>query len=266
MRSSARWGQLNRPKLPEIDGRDSFRGPAFHTAQWEAEHDLEGKRIVVIGTGASAFQTVPEIAKVADRVTVFQRTPPWVSQRPDYHAPISDAKHWLLNEVPFYGKWYRFWMFWTTGEGLLSMVRRDPDWDGHAEGAANGERSVSEANDRLRAMLTANVERMVGDDPEPLRQVPSRLSARRQAHAHRQRPLVPGAQTRQRGTGHGSHRPHHPGGCRDRVRTASRSRRDHLRHRVLRQPAAVPHEAVRQERGSNSASTGVPIRAPTSAS
>ena len=159
-------GQLNRPKLPEIDGRDSFRGPAFHTAQWQAEHDLEGKRIVVIGTGASAFQTVPEIAKVAARVTVFQRTPPWVSQRPDYHAPISDAKHWLLNEVPFYGKWYRFWMFWTTGEGLLSMVRRDPDWDGHADGAANGERSVSEANDRLRAMLTANVERMVGDDPE----------------------------------------------------------------------------------------------------
>ena len=159
-------GQLNRPKLPEIEGLDSFRGPAFHTAQWEAEHDLEGKRLVVIGTGASAFQTVPEIAKVAERVTVFQRTPPWVSQRPDYHAPISDAKHWLLNEMPFYGKWYRFWMFWTTGEGLLSMVRRDPGWNGHAEGAQDGERSVSEANDRLRAMLTANVERMVGDDPE----------------------------------------------------------------------------------------------------
>ena len=157
-------GQLNRPKLPEIAGRDEFRGPAFHTAQWESEHDFKGKRIAVIGTGASAFQTVPEIAKEAASVIVFQRTPPWVSPRPEYHAYISDAKHWLLKEVPFYGMWFRFSMFWTTGEGLLSMVRRDPDWDGNPDG--NGERSVSAANDRLRAMLTANVERMVGDDPE----------------------------------------------------------------------------------------------------
>ena len=159
-------GQLNRPKRPEIEGRDSFRGPAFHTAQWETEHDLKGKRIAVIGTGASAFQTVPEIAKEAASVTVFQRTPPWVFQRPEYHAPISAAKHWLLNEVPFYGTWYRFHMFWTTGEGLLSMVRRDPAWNANPDGNTNGERSVSAANDQLRAMLAANVERMVGDDPE----------------------------------------------------------------------------------------------------
>ena len=157
-------GQLNRPKLPDIEGLGTFVGPAFHTAQWEAEHDLEGKRIIVIGTGASAFQTVPEIAQQAAQVTVFQRTPPWVSQRPDYHAFITEAKHWLLNEVPFYGKWYRFWMFWTTGEGLLSMVRRDAEWDGGQ--GANGERSVSQANDQLREMLTANVERMVGDDAD----------------------------------------------------------------------------------------------------
>ena len=151
-------GQLNRPKFPEIDGRDSFQGPAFHTAQWESEHDLAGKRIVVIGTGASAFQTVPEIAGIADQVTVFQRTPPWVAPRPEYHDTITDAKHWLLNHVPFYAKWFRFWMFWTTGEGLLAMVKRDPAWN-------DTDRSVSEANDQLRAMLTANVENMVGDDP-----------------------------------------------------------------------------------------------------
>ncbi|MYF31186.1 MAG: NAD(P)/FAD-dependent oxidoreductase [Gammaproteobacteria bacterium] len=161
-------GQLNRPKLPEIEGRDSFAGPSFHTAQWETDHDLKGKRIVVIGTGASAFQTVPEIAKEASTVTVFQRTPPWVAQRPDYHAPIPPAKHWLLNEVPFYGKWFRFSMFWTTGEGLLSMVRRDPDWDGNPDSSSNGERSVSAANDQLRTLLTANVEKMVGDDPDLL--------------------------------------------------------------------------------------------------
>ena len=151
-------GQLNRPKMPNIEGLGTFQGPAFHTAQWESQHNLEGKRIAVIGTGASAFQTVPEIARVAERVTVFQRTPPWVAPRAEYHDYIADGKHWLLGHVPFYAKWFRFWMFWTTGEGLLGMVRRDPSW--------NDPRAVSDANDQLRAMLTANVERMVGDDAE----------------------------------------------------------------------------------------------------
>ncbi len=152
-------GQLNRPKLPQIEGVGSFQGPAFHTAQWESEHDLKDKRVIVIGTGASAFQTVPEIAKVAAQVTVFQRTPPWVAPRPEYHDYIKDGKHWLLNNVPFYAKWFRFSQFWTTAEGLLGMVRRDPFWN-------DTDRSVSEANDQLRAMLTANVEQMVGDDPD----------------------------------------------------------------------------------------------------
>ena len=154
-------GQLNRPKFPDIEGAGRFEGPAFHTAQWETGHDLEGKRVIVIGTGASAFQTVPEIAQVAERVTVFQRTPPWVAPRPEYHEYIADAKHWLLNHVPFYAKWFRFHMFWQTGEGLLSMVKRDPAWN-------DTDRSISEANDQLRAMLTANVEQMVGDDQELL--------------------------------------------------------------------------------------------------
>ena len=153
-------GQLNRPKLPDIPGVGSFEGPAFHTARWETQHDLTGKRIVVIGTGASAFQTVPEIAQVGERVTVFQRTPPWVAPRAEYHDYIPDAKHWLLNNVPFYAKWFRFWTFWTTAEGLLGMVRRDPAWN---DGA-----SISPANDQLRTMLTANVEQMIGDDPELL--------------------------------------------------------------------------------------------------
>ncbi len=165
-------GQLNRPKLPDIECLGTFQGPAFHTAQWQPQIDLAGKRIAVIGTGASAFQTVPEIAQAADSVTVFQRTPPWVAPRAEYHDYIADGKHWLLNQVPFYAKWFRFWMFWTTAEGLLAMVRRDPSWNGSPQpGSARGdpshrERSVSAANDQLRTMLTANVQAMVGDDPE----------------------------------------------------------------------------------------------------
>ncbi len=71
-------GFLNVPKLPDLPGLDTFRGPAFHTARWEHEHDLTGKRVAVIGTGSSAIQLVPEVAKIASKVLVFQREPGWI--------------------------------------------------------------------------------------------------------------------------------------------------------------------------------------------
>ncbi|WP_374452971.1 flavin-containing monooxygenase [Phenylobacterium sp.] len=84
------WGQLNRPKLPEIEGRDSFAGPAFHSARWDASTDLAGKRVAVIGNGASAIQFVPEIAKVAGRLTLFQRSPNWIVPR--MNRPYTDEE------------------------------------------------------------------------------------------------------------------------------------------------------------------------------
>ncbi|MFQ5699537.1 MAG: flavin-containing monooxygenase [Myxococcota bacterium] len=154
-------GQLNRPKIPDLPGRERFAGPAFHSAAWEHEHDLAGKRIGVIGTGASAFQLVPIVAREAADLTVFQRTPPWVVPNPDYFKDIPDGKHWLLNHVPFYAQWYRFNVFWRSAEGLLGACRSDPAWD-------KGEQSVSAENDMLRALLTANVREIIGDDEELL--------------------------------------------------------------------------------------------------
>ncbi|MES2340248.1 MAG: NAD(P)/FAD-dependent oxidoreductase [Pseudomonadota bacterium] len=75
------WGQLNRPKLPPISGRDDFAGQAFHSAQWDASVDLAGKRVAVIGNGASAVQFVPEVAKLAGSLTLFQRSPNWIVPR-----------------------------------------------------------------------------------------------------------------------------------------------------------------------------------------
>ena len=151
-------GQLNRPMLPEIPGREAFRGVAFHSAEWEHEHDLVGKRIGVIGTGASAFQFVPEIAKTAAKVTVFQRTPPWVMPTPEYHDYISQGKHWLLNHLPFYDKWYRFWVFYTSGEGLLHAVKRDPQW--------NDPRSVSQDNEMVRGLLVEFIQSELEGRPD----------------------------------------------------------------------------------------------------
>jgi 4-hydroxyacetophenone monooxygenase len=154
-------GQLNRPRYPDIPGRDRFAGIAFHSARWEHQHDLGGKRIAVIGTGASAFQFVPEIARTAGEVVVFQRTPPWVVPTPTYHDDIPAGKHWLLSHVPYYAKWFRFAVFWRTSEGLLRMVKADP---------ASNDRthSVSPANEQLRLMLTENLKAVLGDRPDLL--------------------------------------------------------------------------------------------------
>jgi cation diffusion facilitator CzcD-associated flavoprotein CzcO len=94
----AALGQLNRPLVPEIEGRDSFLGPAFHSARWDHSVKLAGKRVAVIGSAASAVQIIPEIAKEVQHLTVFQRTPNWVVPRLD--RPITDEEKALIMTEP----------------------------------------------------------------------------------------------------------------------------------------------------------------------
>ena len=154
-------GQLNRPRLPEIAGRDTFRGPAFHTARWNQAVDLAGKRVAVIGTGASAFQAVPAIAPSVAQLYLFQRTPPWVNPRPEYHRSVPAGKRWLLRCVPHYAQWFRLLQFWLTAEGALAYVYRDEQWDEAG--------SVGAANRKLRRLLERHARELLGDDPELLR-------------------------------------------------------------------------------------------------
>ncbi|WP_374570429.1 flavin-containing monooxygenase [Phenylobacterium sp.] len=132
-------GQLNRPKIPDIKGRDSFEGIAFHSAEWRHDVDLTGKRVAVIGTGASAFQFVPEIAPKVAELTVFQRTPPWAFPAEHYHENVPEGVKWLLEHAPMYDKWYRFYLFWMATDGFLPAVKADPGWNGpsNAVGADN---------------------------------------------------------------------------------------------------------------------------------
>lgn len=154
-------GQLNRPQMPEIDGIDSFTGPSFHSARWRHDVDLTGKRVAVIGTGASAFQFVPEIADRCSELLVFQRSAPWLGPTPDYHMDVSSGEQWLFDTAPHYRKWYRFWLFWMLTDSLIPFVTADADWQGDPQyiGALNKElgdallAQVSEQTDGDAALL-----------------------------------------------------------------------------------------------------------------
>src|SRR6204780_4229612 len=91
-------GQLGRPALPDIPGRDEFAGRSWHSARWNHDVDLAGLRVAVVGTGASAIQFVPEIAKTAGHVDVYQRTPPYVLPKND--RPYRGAEQTLYDRVP----------------------------------------------------------------------------------------------------------------------------------------------------------------------
>ncbi|MHB8694163.1 MAG: flavin-containing monooxygenase [Solirubrobacteraceae bacterium] len=155
-------GFLNRPAYPRIAGLESFSGPRMHTARWRHDVELAGKRVAVIGTGASAMQLVPSIAPVAERVTVFQRSPQWGIPHPNHRRRVSAGTQLLMREVPFYLGWYRLRLVWTFGDRLHQHVQWDPDWP-HAE-----HRSISEVNDRQRRFLTDYINTQIGDRPELL--------------------------------------------------------------------------------------------------
>jgi 4-hydroxyacetophenone monooxygenase len=150
-------GQLNRPKLPEIEGLDRFAGPSFHSAQWDHSVDLAGKRIAVIGTGASAFQLVPELARVAQQVNTFQRSPQWMFPNPDYHRSMSDEARWCFRHLPYYGRWYRFLLFWPATDGNWDGTFIDPQWP-------HQERSANAINEFTREMFSDWIRQQCGDD------------------------------------------------------------------------------------------------------
>ena len=91
-------GGLTQPKAPDVDGLDRFEGKVMHTARWDHDYDVKGKRVAVIGTGASAVQVIPAIAPEVGTLHVFQRTPPWVLPKPDREIPRWMS--WLFRTIP----------------------------------------------------------------------------------------------------------------------------------------------------------------------
>ncbi len=142
-------GQLNQPNIPDIPGAADFGGTSFHSARWDHAAGLRGKRVGVIGSGASAYQVVPSIAAEVGEMRVFLRNPPWTVPTPNYHAAVAPGLAWLFRVIPYYHRWFRFYQFWTSVEGRRDFAAVDPAW--HEPG------SVSAKNRELRDTLTRHL-------------------------------------------------------------------------------------------------------------
>ena len=152
-------GGLSEPRLPEIDGIESFQGEVFHSARWDHTVDLAGKRVAVVGTGASAIQIVPELQRrlqdTGGHLDVYQRTPPWVIPRHDRRYPAWERA--ALRHVPGLQRLYRTAIYWAR-ETYVPAFTIQPKIAAPAKRAAlaNIERGI--ADPELRAKVTPHYE------------------------------------------------------------------------------------------------------------
>ncbi len=157
-------GILNRINWPDIPGLADFEGPVMHTARWDPELDLTGKRVVQIGVGASGAQVAPAIAPIVDRLTILQRSKHWVMPG-NGDDEVPEGARWALDHFPYYEQWFRFRTYWFAADGLFPNVCVDPAWDDQ------GGVSVSEANHISRGYAVEYLESKLGHDPALLENV-----------------------------------------------------------------------------------------------
>lgn len=118
-------GPLNRQNFPNIQGRTSFEGAAFHSSQWNHDFDLKDKKVAVVGTGASAIQIIPAIAAQVKELVVFQRSPAWVMPKPD--REMSSIEKTLFRKLPFVQRLYRNSIYLLNELTALALVYK-PKW------------------------------------------------------------------------------------------------------------------------------------------
>lgn len=149
-------GIFNPVKLPDIPGRETFEGISCHTARWRDDIVLEGKRVAIIGTGASSMQFCPEVQNVVASLTIFQRENQWVAPFEQFRKAIPDPVRYLLTHVPLYRNWYRTKLAWTFNDQLHGSLQKDPSWP-------HPERSLNARNDAHREFFIKYMIDELGD-------------------------------------------------------------------------------------------------------
>ena len=156
-------GLFASPKIIDFPGKDSFKGEIVHTAQWPADLQYKDRRIATIGNGSTGVQILGALAREAEHVDVFQRTPQWITPRAGYGRPIEEEHLWVIENFPGYRNWWRF----TCTVALFDthkLMLPDPEWQ------ANGG-VVNEGNDAMRQVLKDYIAEQVNGDEELIAQL-----------------------------------------------------------------------------------------------
>lgn len=157
-------GYLNRPRWPELPGKETFAGVSIHSAEWDPELSLRGRRVAIIGAGCTAVQIVDASVDEVEHLTVFQRQPHWVAPRKRLTDDVPEHRRWLNAHVPFYANWNRLKSFWGTADNNYPVIVRDPEW-------AADHLSISPANDVLLQMCLEYIDRTFGAGSELAKKV-----------------------------------------------------------------------------------------------
>ncbi len=143
-------GGLYEPMIPQVEGLETFDGPVFHSARWRHDVDLTGKRVAVIGTGASAIQFVPQVQKQAGHLTLFQRTAPWLLPRTD--RPLRRWNNALYRYVPGAQRAVRLGLYWARE--LFAIPVLWPKYTDRLEAVAKSHLRRAVKDPELREKLT----------------------------------------------------------------------------------------------------------------
>ena len=153
-------GVFNQPKWPDIAGLERFAGPCVHTARWPEDLDLAGKRVGVIGNGASRDAARARGREEVGALTVFQRSPQWAAPFDQFHEPVPEGDALAdAQRRRSTARWYRLRAGWTFNDKVHPALQKDPEWE-------HPERSVNQINDGHREFFTRYIESQLGDRPD----------------------------------------------------------------------------------------------------
>jgi 4-hydroxyacetophenone monooxygenase len=150
-------GLFGVPKVLNLPGQDRFKGEIVHTTRWRGDIDLRGRNVAILGNGSTGVQLLAKVASQAKQVTVYQRTPQWISPRERYGEPITSASRWLLDTVPHYWNWT---IYSLLDLNLSAQALQEFDAEWQRKGGA-----VNERNDHFRDSLKKYIrDQLEGDE------------------------------------------------------------------------------------------------------
>ncbi len=157
-------GQLNKWKIPSIPGIENYEGTYFHAANWNDVCDLSGKKVVLVGTGATSIQLAPAIADKVQQLTIVQRTPQWFRRNNLYKLEVSDVVRDALVNMPYYGVFFRILALFKSLDKFDDLFGMDPN-------RVDKLNTASPLNDQVRKMLTDYIREKTGDDEKLFQQL-----------------------------------------------------------------------------------------------